>query len=213
MFLFTNWKIFMTQSGKPVPQLSDEKWVMAVAFSVAVTTQELNVKLHGKVSCYVKCFLMRRSLKRNCGCSANVTVNRLLQTFDLAKPFLNLPLSRWLADAEKQVRWHHSVAPKYILFKVRRISDENKWSSNVPQSFCYWHWSGPSADAKRNNLTKITHIHPHFLHRHTIFNKTHNVSESNCFRPQATNNYKKINRPKITYKSSSTIREVTTQYI
>ena len=84
----------MTQSGKPVPQLSDEKWVMAVAFSVAVTTQELNVKLHGKVSCYVKCFLMRRSLKRNCGCSANVTVNRLLQTFDLAKPFLNLPLSR-----------------------------------------------------------------------------------------------------------------------
>jgi hypothetical protein len=56
MFSFTN--IFMTQSGKPVPQLSDEKWVMALAFSVAVTTQELNVKLHGKVNYYVICFLM-----------------------------------------------------------------------------------------------------------------------------------------------------------
>jgi hypothetical protein len=30
----------MTQSGKPVPQLSDEKWAMALAFPVAVTTQE-----------------------------------------------------------------------------------------------------------------------------------------------------------------------------
>jgi hypothetical protein len=48
----------MTQSGKPVPQLSDEKWVMALAFSVAVTTQELNVKLQGKVNYYVICFLM-----------------------------------------------------------------------------------------------------------------------------------------------------------
>jgi len=47
----------MTQSGKPVPQLSDEKWVMALAFSVAVTTQELNVKLHGKLHYYVICFL------------------------------------------------------------------------------------------------------------------------------------------------------------
>jgi hypothetical protein len=37
MFSFTNSTIFMTQSGKPVPQISDEKWVMALAFSVAVT--------------------------------------------------------------------------------------------------------------------------------------------------------------------------------
>jgi len=57
MFSFTNSNIFMTQSGKPVPQLSDEKWVMALAFSVAVTTQELNVKLHGKLHYYVICFL------------------------------------------------------------------------------------------------------------------------------------------------------------
>lgn len=58
MFSFTNSDIFMTQSGKPVPQFSDEKWVMALAFTVAVTTQELNVKLHGKVNYYVICFLM-----------------------------------------------------------------------------------------------------------------------------------------------------------
>jgi len=32
--------LLMTQSGKPVPQLPDEKWVMALAFPVAVTTQE-----------------------------------------------------------------------------------------------------------------------------------------------------------------------------
>jgi hypothetical protein len=43
MFSFTNSNIFMTRSGKPVPQLPDEKWVMALAFSVAVTTQELSV--------------------------------------------------------------------------------------------------------------------------------------------------------------------------
>jgi hypothetical protein len=58
MFSFTNSNIFMTHSGKPAPQLSDEKQVMALAISVAVTTQELNVKLHGKVNYYVACSLM-----------------------------------------------------------------------------------------------------------------------------------------------------------
>ena len=83
-------EFLLWQSGKPIPQLSDEKWVKALAISVAVTTQELNVKLNGKANYYVTWFVMWRSVKRNCDCSANVTVSRLLHTFELAEPFLNL---------------------------------------------------------------------------------------------------------------------------
>jgi hypothetical protein len=42
--------IFMTEKGKTVPQLSDYKWILELAFLVDITTylNEINVKLHGK---------------------------------------------------------------------------------------------------------------------------------------------------------------------
>jgi hypothetical protein len=42
--------IFMTEKCKTVPQLSDDKWILELAFLVDITTylNELNVKLQGK---------------------------------------------------------------------------------------------------------------------------------------------------------------------
>jgi hypothetical protein len=41
----------MTEKGKTVPQLSDDKWILELTFVVDITTylSELNVKLQGKV--------------------------------------------------------------------------------------------------------------------------------------------------------------------
>jgi hypothetical protein len=42
--------IFMTEKGKTVPLLSDDKWILELAFLVDITTylNELNVKLQGE---------------------------------------------------------------------------------------------------------------------------------------------------------------------
>jgi hypothetical protein len=53
-FFFHLWSekdIFKTENGKPIPQLSDDKWILELAFLVDITTSlnELNVKLQGKV--------------------------------------------------------------------------------------------------------------------------------------------------------------------
>jgi hypothetical protein len=41
--------IFMTEKGKTVPQLSDDTWIIKLAFPVDITyLNELNVKLQGK---------------------------------------------------------------------------------------------------------------------------------------------------------------------
>jgi hypothetical protein len=60
----------MTEKGKTVPQLSDDKWILEFAFLLDITTylNELNVKLQGKgkllsdMFSYVKSFEMKLKL-------------------------------------------------------------------------------------------------------------------------------------------------------
>jgi hypothetical protein len=55
----------MTEKGKTIPQLSDDKWILELAFLVDITTyiNELNVKLTENVNYCLTCFLMLKHLK------------------------------------------------------------------------------------------------------------------------------------------------------
>jgi hypothetical protein len=58
---------FMTEKGKTVPQLSDDKCILELAFPVDITTclNELNVKLQGKGNYCLTSSLMLKHLKLN----------------------------------------------------------------------------------------------------------------------------------------------------
>jgi hypothetical protein len=58
--------IFMTEMGKTVPQLSDDKWILELAFLVDINyLNEFNVKLKKNVNYCLTCFLMLKHLKSN----------------------------------------------------------------------------------------------------------------------------------------------------
>jgi hypothetical protein len=56
--------IFMTEKGKTVPQLSDDKWIIELAFLVDITClNEFTLNLIEKVNHCLTCFLLKPEMK------------------------------------------------------------------------------------------------------------------------------------------------------
>ena len=129
---------FHGDEGDTVLRLSDEKWVMAVAFTLDITTylNDLNVKLHGKSKLLCDTCSDWNSFKARLSLLYKYIREHNLRKFLSCNNYFRiLRLSMLLADTEGHNHWHQSAVPKSVCFKLRCFSQEGKLNPNVPKPF------------------------------------------------------------------------------